>query len=184
MAANGLNFNDKLKLLIDKDEIRDLIFSYCQTVDRLDYDRIKQLYHEDAKDNHGFNSSSSLDEFIELLKPFSAQSTGIHHAVCNSYIKVDGDYAEAETYLLASQYMPDGEGRHADIMCGARYLDKFTRVNNIWMFQERCLIIDWGRRLEATSAFDNPYIKPVRKGCTGPSDPSYEFFKLFQWGSR
>lgn len=176
--------NAKLQLLIDKDEIRDLIYSYCQTVDRLDYDRIKLLYHDDATDNHGYNSSSSLDEFIEMLKPLSEQSSGIHHAVCNSYIKVDGDYAEAETYLLASQFMPDGEGRFADMSCGGRYMDKFLRVDNVWKFQTRCLVVDFARRLQATNGFDNLYIKNVVKGSRGPNDVSYGYFKFFKWGSR
>lgn len=183
--GTNTSLNARIKLLIDKDEIRDLIFSYCQTVDRLDYDRIAHLYHPTASDNHGYNKSESLDEFIEMLKPLSAASTGIHHAVCNSYIRVEGDYAEAETYLLASQEMPDGEGKRADIMSGGRYMDKFMRTSEEgWMFKERCLVVDWARRLEATSAYDNPYIENVRKGCVGPEDPSYGYFKLFKWGAR
>jgi hypothetical protein len=183
MGQHAGDLNAKLQLLIDKDEIRDLIYSYCQTVDRLDYDRLRRLYHEDATDNHGYNPSSSVDEFIEMLKPHSESSSGIHHAVCNSYIKVDGDYAEAETYLLASQYQPDGEGR-AHMSCGGRYLDKFTRVDNVWKFQTRCLVVDFARRVQATDAFDNQHIKNVVKGSTGPNDVSYGFFKFFKWGQR
>jgi hypothetical protein len=183
MASKDVNIDKKIKLLIDKDEIRDLIFSYCQTVDRLDYDRIKHLYHKDSKDDHGYNSSGSLEEFIEMLKSLNNQSKEVQHLVCNSYIKIDGDYAEAETYLLASQWTPD-KGGHGFIQCGARYLDKFIRDDNVWMFHRRCLVIDWARRVEASSAWDNEWIAPVTRGCTGPADPSYEHLTLFKWGAR
>jgi hypothetical protein len=185
MATNGFSFNEKLQLLIDKDEIRDLVFSYCQTVDRLDYDRFAQLYRADAKDNHGYNSDANLKDFLKELKTYSAASSGIHHIVANSYIRVRGDYAEAETYLMGNQTSPDGPGRKSDIMAGARYLDKFTKTDGVWMFSERVLCIDFARRFgDTTSAYDSAHIAPVTKGSTGPEDPSYKFFTLFKWGER
>ncbi|KAL4862564.1 hypothetical protein BDV12DRAFT_202922 [Aspergillus spectabilis] len=131
--------NEKIQLLLDKDEIRDLIYSYCQMVDRCDFDRVKELYHEDAKDDHGINESGNVADFIEELKPIYAQSTGIHHSVSNCYIKVLGDYAEAESYISAHQNMPDIDDHNAVIIAGGRYMDKFERRNNVWKFSASTL---------------------------------------------
>ncbi len=43
----------RLQALLDKQDITELIHSYCNAADRHDHDKMRALYHEDAIDDHG-----------------------------------------------------------------------------------------------------------------------------------
>jgi len=43
----------KIQEIIDKESIRDLVHMYCRAADRHDHDLMRELYHEDAYDDHG-----------------------------------------------------------------------------------------------------------------------------------
>ena len=174
----------KLDELIQKDRIRDLVYSYCQAVDRLDYGRLEQLYFPDALDEHGFNPEGTVKSLIETLKPIYAQADAIQHHVTNLYIKIDGDYAEAEGYLLNTQILkgPDGPYR---MVTGGRYMDKFERRDGVWKFRHRRLAIDWANAFSnARNELDHGTVENLVRGRPGADDPSYAFFKLFKWGER
>ncbi|SCW38093.1 SnoaL-like domain-containing protein [Sphingobium faniae] len=172
----------ELDALVQKDRIRDLIYSYCQAVDRLDYDRFPALYWPDAKDEHGFNPEPSVSCFIESLKPLMEGASAIQHCVTNIYIKLDGDYAEAEVYLLNTQFMtgPDGPYR---MLAGGRYNDKIERRNGVWKFLHRRLVMDWATSIPgAVNELDHGNVVNLSRGRSGPDDPSYAFFTLFRRG--
>jgi hypothetical protein len=44
----------KLRALVDKDEIRDVLYRYSRAVDRCDRELLASSYWPDAGDNHGF----------------------------------------------------------------------------------------------------------------------------------
>ncbi|MFZ5706789.1 MAG: nuclear transport factor 2 family protein [Pseudomonadota bacterium] len=46
----------RLQELLDREEIRSLIYAYCNAADRHDQDKMRSLYHEDAIDEHGHMS--------------------------------------------------------------------------------------------------------------------------------
>ncbi|MBT5754390.1 MAG: SnoaL-like domain-containing protein [Acidimicrobiaceae bacterium] len=43
----------RLRALIDKDEIRDVLMRYGRGVDRLDEELLRSCYHPDSHDDHG-----------------------------------------------------------------------------------------------------------------------------------
>lgn len=173
-----------LRLLIDKDDIRDLLYSYSQMVDRGDYSKVLELYHDDATDEHGINPSGSVKEFLEVLKPIYDRTSGIHHIIANSYIRVEGDYAEAETYFNSHQFGPEKDNEHWNIYGGGRYLDKFVRKNGVWKIQHRRLVTDWLVRSKEEDALAGAWAKNMYKGQGDGSDPSYSFLSLFSRGTR
>ena len=44
----------KLRQLIDKQEIYEVLCTYCRGVDRCDADLVRSAYHEDSYDDHGY----------------------------------------------------------------------------------------------------------------------------------
>jgi hypothetical protein len=44
----------RIRALIDKDEIRDVIYRYCRAVDRCDLELMLSCYRPDARDHHTF----------------------------------------------------------------------------------------------------------------------------------
>jgi hypothetical protein len=55
---------------------------------------------------------------------------------------VDGDRAVGESYCMAYQLWDENGERKMQIL-SIRYLDRFVREGEGWLFAERQLIIDW-----------------------------------------
>ena len=47
------DIDSKIQEILDKESIRDLVNLYCRAADRHDHELMRQLYHEDAYDDHG-----------------------------------------------------------------------------------------------------------------------------------
>ena len=63
------SLEQKLQALVDKDEIRDVMYRYCRAADRCDAALFKSCYWPDARDNHGFYTGNAhafvACEFVE-----------------------------------------------------------------------------------------------------------------------
>jgi len=53
--------------MLDEFALRKLVHAYCRAVDRGDFTKLRDLYHEDAVDAHGEFSTGSVDEFLGTL---------------------------------------------------------------------------------------------------------------------
>src|SRR5438128_5339724 len=93
----------KLRDLIDKAEIREVIERYCRAFDRADADLLRTVYHPDAidsrfpKDDRG--NSQPLSDPGGFL---AARSRGRHplvscHRVSTINIHLDGEVADCES---------------------------------------------------------------------------------------
>ena len=170
-----------LRKIIDKDAIRDLVYSYCQSIDRRDYAKMRALYWEDGRDEHGVNPSGEVEDFIGMIEGFYAQAISIQHHVTNLYIKVDGDYAEAEGYVVNVNLLPG-----FDQLFGGRYLDKFERRRGVWKFLHRRLAAEWVKSNNdgADGRASDPSTANMYKATPHENDPSYAYFRLFKRGER
>ena len=52
--------------LIDREQIRDVIYRYARGVDRRDYELVRSCYHPNATDDHG-SYKGDVDGFITWL---------------------------------------------------------------------------------------------------------------------
>ena len=172
----------RLQALLDKQEITDLVYAYCNASDRHDHDKLRQLYHEDATDDHGGFFNGLAMDFIDRLPEIQAPMEILHHNVTTINLKVDGDYAEGEIYVLAFHKIRT-ESEPMDLLIGGRYFDRYERRDGIWKFSAKAVVADWAT-VTSPSAVDleHPLIEGSHIGKPGPADPSYGFFKLFQRG--
>lgn len=174
-----------LDTIIAKEEIRDLVLAYCRAIDRKDYDLLSQLYHPGAGDEHGCNPTGTAQEFFEVLPGLMEVSDVLQHNITNHFIKVDGDYAEGEAYLVAHTVVNMNEHYYAFLQ-GARYLDKYERRNGVWKFAHRRVVTDWLQRhsQEPGDIATAPELLGMRLGSSSAEDNSYEYFKLFKRSER
>jgi ketosteroid isomerase-like protein len=175
---------NEVEMLLAKEAIRDLVYRYCNAVDRCDMALIRKLYHDDALDEHGVNPTQSAREFIAAIPGLQKSIHIIQHHVTNLIIKVDGEDAEGEAYVIAYHSFDHGSGPTL-LITGGRYLDRYQRREGIWKIAHRRCVTDWGhtfpvKDLDAAHTFTDP----LPAGCRGPDDPSYAFFNLLRRGER
>lgn len=168
---------DALSVLVAKDQIRDLVLLYSRGVDRHDVALLRTLYTRDATDTHGDTFDGGAKDYVDFLErsfpymPFSA------HNVCNHLISVNGDEGEGEVYATALHLIPDrGGGWLEDFMC-CRYIDRYRKENDRWLFAKRVVTYD--------ARFQRPYT-PGPAAHAEDTDPSYTTLtsRLFARGLR
>lgn len=174
----------KLQSLLDKQDITELIHCYCNAADRHDHEKMRQLYHEDALDDHGAFFKGLAMEFIEKLPDIQSPMMILHHNITTVNISLDGDYGEGEVYILAFHQVQTDD-QPLDLIIGGRYFDRYEKRDGVWKFSHRAVVADWATlNNPSTVCLDHPMIKGSHIGRPGPEDPSYAFFRLFKWGQR
>ena len=61
------DIDSKIQEILDKESIIDLVHLYCRAADRHDHVLMRELYHEDAYDDHGSFFKGKAMEFIDML---------------------------------------------------------------------------------------------------------------------
>jgi hypothetical protein len=173
-----------LRELLDKNAIRELIYAYANAADRHDHAKMRALYHEDAIDEHGHFAKGPAMEFIDKLPEIQKAMEILHHNVTTVNLKLDGDRAEGEVYIIAFHKVKDG-GKGFDVLIGGRYFDKYEKRNGIWKFSHRSIVADWAYPATPSAVnLEHPFLAGAYIGAPGPADPSYAFFSLLKRGER
>ena len=108
----------------------------------------------------------------------------LHHNVTTHNIKLDGDMAEGETYIIAFHQVLTEEGDY-DVLIGGRYFDKYEKRHNVWKFSSRAVDADWVYVSDPSKVdLIHPMIQGAKIGTPNKEDPSYEYFQLFKRGIR
>lgn len=103
-----MDMQQKLQLLLDKQDITEVIFRHARSLDRMDAELMKSTYWEDAIEDHQdpifpdlFFYNDNAHAFVEpAMKGFEAIKI-TQHRISNVLIEVDGDTATAESYVWA-----------------------------------------------------------------------------------
>lgn len=169
--------------MLDKQAITDMLYRYCNAADRHDHVKMRNCYHPDAIDDHGAFFKGPAMDFIDHLPEIQKPMRILHHNVTTINIELDGDYAEGEVYILAF-HQADAEEGVMDILIGGRYLDKYEKRDGEWKISYRAVLADWVKIAEPSDVqLEHPFVHGSHIGKPGPSDPSYEVFRLIQWES-
>ncbi len=157
-------FDEKLQLMIDRQEIEQVLKLYCRAIDRLDVALLKSIYWPEATDDHG-SFSGNAHEFADYVTASMKEIVvdGMH-AVMQSVIDVDGNFATAKSYYFAYQQTVGGKdavtafygeryaaeqeqagkiGKGQDFFCGGRYVDLFEKRNGEWKILRRQITNEW-----------------------------------------
>lgn len=161
----------RLRELLDKEEIRQVMYSYARGTDRCHGELIGDAYHEDAWDDHG-NFRGSRDVVVDTIVGRGAGARASMHHLGNILIELRGDTAHVETYFMACQWL-ERDGTPYTRMRAGRYLDRFERRDGRWRIAHRTVVDDWSRLDEIVAVA--PSITPECKvGTRDRTDPSYQ----------
>ena len=155
----------------DRLQIQDLIYRWCRSIDRLDFDAMRSVFHPDATDTHGAYDGG-VDGLIEWIRERHRTIPFSMHQVGNVLIEfATPDLAFVETYVRTIQQYPPTAGaalatlvggerpsppHGADFFTCSRYADRVERRKGEWRIARRTLIQDW-KQVVAVSA-DAPRI--------------------------
>src|ERR1700722_18902572 len=88
------NLSKKLAELQDHQAIQNVVLNYAKSLDRLDAELLKTVFHDDAIIHHGVNVDYA-DDFVKRAMALEASFPIVQHAVSNHYIEIDGDQAHS-----------------------------------------------------------------------------------------
>lgn len=162
--------------LIAKDDIRNVLTHYCRAVDRKDGELLRDVYWEDAYDDH-ILYTGGVDGLVEHAISFT-KDMPTHHFIGNILIELDdADHAFVETYYHAYHLVPDAEADVSrDLVLLGRYLDSFERRDGKWKIARRICTVDAYTHQVATSDFSQGILAPAKHiGSGRPSDPLYTY---------
>lgn len=160
----------RLRELLDKQEIHEVMLRYCRGVDRCDAQLIADCFHADAVDDHGDWVARAPDVPEHILKLVRKTPFASMHFLGNQLIEIEGDTAWSESYFQASREF-ERDGKRYNRVRAGRYVDRFERRNGRWKIAERVLTDDWNRVDEVVEVLAGP--DRYRFGSKDHDDPVF-----------
>jgi hypothetical protein len=187
--------DEKVQVLIDRQEIEQILKLYCRAIDRLDLELLKTVYHPDGTDDHGSFSGNAHEFAVQIIAALKTTILDGMHTVTHSAIDVQGLFATSESYYWAYQLCPGGEQRvsdffgeryaaavrqqgaierHHDYFCGGRYIDLFEKRAGAWKILRRKITNEWNVIQPSVRITDQGHVAAYNlPGVRGKLDPVY-----------
>ena len=137
----------RLRKLVDKDDIADVLARYCRGVDRCDLDLIASAFHPDAVDEHSYRLLTGTEVGPFLVERMRTTFKASLHSLLQSRIEIDGDTATGETYYVA-WLLSEQEGKERIDQAEGRYIDRFERRDGEWRIAHRVVLPEMSASLD------------------------------------
>jgi SnoaL-like domain len=134
----------------DRLAIRELIEGYAHCADRRDAKGQTSLFTADthfvvymnAKDPTPSQELHSREALAPVFAELNKYDATTHFLGQSTIFTLTGDRGTGETYCLAHHVTADGGSRRL-MVASLRYLDRFVKMDGVWLFAERRLYVDW-----------------------------------------
>ncbi len=157
--------------LADRQAIRDLIYTYCRAVDRLDIPLGHSIWHDDGYADYGADYYQGPGRgVIDTICKHHQALISHSHQVTNILIELDGDRAGSEAYVTGTMRLNRQE-QLLHVGVWARYLDRWERRQGRWGLVRREVVFDHDEMREVTSTGRKADFKRDN------TDPSYRVLK-------
>jgi len=145
LDTTGPSIEQRLRILEDREDIRELAATYCFLVDAGRFDElVERCFTEDACcDFRGAGDGEQMAPMVsrgraELRNFFSAVVPAalrdMAHTVHNHRVSIDGDRASGDCYFeLTAVDRISGEA----VVGAGRYVDRYRRDRGAWRFEMR-----------------------------------------------
>ena len=151
------NTGDLLQQLADREAIRERLYRYCRSMDRVDAPLGQSVFHEDATADYGpVFKGRGRDMIAHICAVHTRKFLHHSHQLSNILIDLDGDKAGSEAYVTATLRMMD-DGRLQQRTIWARYIDRWSRRGNNWGIDNRRVLFDFDeiRDVVTASSFED-----------------------------
>jgi hypothetical protein len=134
----------------DRLAIRELVETYAHCADRRDAKGQMALFTTDthfvvymnAKEPKPSQELHSREALAPVFADLNRYDATTHFVGQSTIFTLDGDRATGEAYCLAHHVMADA-GKRRLMIASLRYLDTFAKIDEVWLFAERLLYVDW-----------------------------------------
>jgi hypothetical protein len=156
----------EIQRLIDRAAIQDLLMRYFRGIDSADPEQVRGCFTDDVRaayDGRTFvdGIDALMSSFLAFRNKASGQWIATTHFMGNlSYLQLDGDIAETETYAIAFLVTP-GTAANRVAMRSLRYLDRLRKAAGTWRICDRVHTLDWS--CEVPAAFAASFSKRVAR---------------------
>ena len=165
-----------LQEVIDRETIRDTLYTFCRGVDRGDPELVQTVFWSDAT----YESPlfvGSVAAWIDQMRNSPDPIESAHHVLANVLIDLEGSIARVESYYHACFRMRGEDGRRVDLVNAGRFLDTFVRAGEEWRIRRRTVVRDW---MHVIGEAPNPQSSLTPsigiEAARSQDDPSYRFF--------
>lgn len=130
---------DRLTELLDREAIRDCLYTYARGVDRGDMAALQAAYWPDARDCHGALANGPVALFFKQCEAIFAKGPRNIHVITNVLIDFkSATRARVESYFTAYQRLGASQ-----VQMVGRYNDQFEKREGQWRVLDRQVIYDW-----------------------------------------
>lgn len=123
----------------DKDEIRELMAAYCQSLDACRFAEVAALFTGDGEWTSSYatvRGHAAIEAQFAEAVPKPGEGPQRKHYVTNIIIKLQGDTADAVSDYLVVRESDTGL---LPVM-GGTYRDRFVRTGGRWLFSRKELV--------------------------------------------
>jgi hypothetical protein len=160
--------------LVAKQAVRDVLASYCRSMDRMDRELALSVWHDggtceyvDMFEGTGAGFVDWVWRQHEGMLRHSHQITNV-----NVHVDLDGGRAVSEAYVTVALWAPPAE-TPTEIISRGRYLDRWSQRDGRWAIDHRLYLQDLMTMAPVPpDAVAGASARSTRDG----SDPSYELF--------
>lgn len=140
-VTRGASSAERLQILEDREEIRQLLINYGRTLDQKDFAGFARLFARNAEYHGGGGAAITrgpgaiarlLEDVIE--KNPSQLNAPSFHLFCNETIQVAGNGATA---ISKGIFVARGDGNQPEAVMLATYRDVLVREDGAWKFRQR-----------------------------------------------
>jgi len=123
------DLNERLRHLLDLEDIRACLRRYTRGLDRHDVEMISSAFWPDAQVNYLDAFSGARDAFVAWGNAHHEAGYVVHqHHITNVNADIDGETAHVESYVLYFLRTKDDQQN----VGSGRYIDKFERRDGDW----------------------------------------------------
>lgn len=161
---SAATMSDEVDSLVSLQQIANVLALHSRGVDRADARLLESAYHPDATVEYGFFNGPASELAVILAAAQKGQPVTMHRT-SNLWIKVNGDRAMSESYVIAYAEQPGDPSMQR--LIGGRYLDRHERRHNRWAMSHRKYVLDFNINRPGTSQSSDASIDLLQFGPRG-----------------
>jgi 3-phenylpropionate/cinnamic acid dioxygenase small subunit len=119
----------------DRQDIADVLLRYATGIDRRDWPLFRSIFANDCELDYGeIGTWKGADAVTEFMRQAHAMAGHTMHRLTNQVITVDGDIAQARTYVDALIMLADN---NSGVNAAGFYDDELVRTEQGWQIARR-----------------------------------------------